>query len=173
MEQDKMVQKKRALTKIKEKIQIPGYILDSESIKRIDNISRQAIKVNKDSEEDKIEISIWGTTEEGDSVEFESIDSINTYLDTENKVFNSLSLQYISAEEAGIRLVFKSDGTITLSAFGNIYEFRFKIDRLISEIIRCDQNYSWLVRRLVFPIHARFFLVMLSGFFSFILLRDL
>jgi len=158
------------ITRISEDFDIPGYVVDSEILHRIDAIAREAVAGTEDPRMADLEVEYSVTTEAGVELKFETIDSLEARLNSEPKQLESVSLEYRVPLEVGISLVFESKGEIGLSAFGDAPDFQFNIDRLTRELRRCDQEYGWLVRTFVFPARVRMLLAMLLFPVSFYLL---
>lgn len=155
-------------TRISKVFDIKGYVIDGDVLRRVDEISKQAVTSTTETEPDHFQFAYWITVPNKDMVKLDQIDSLITYLESEPVEVESVSLQYIVRDQAGISLIFQPKGKIELSAYSNALDFQFNIDRLTREIQRCDQEYNWFIRAFVFHPPTRRILISLffwvSGF---------
>ncbi|MCJ7533627.1 MAG: hypothetical protein MUO64_21705 [Anaerolineales bacterium] len=142
-------------TRISKTFDIEGYVIDCETLKRVDEISRQAVTSVEGSELEHLQLAYWITTADEEMVKFENIDSLVAHLESEPIEVESISLQYITRDRAGISLVFQPEGEIELSAYSNALDFQFNIDRLTREVQKSDQKYGWFVRTFIFHSRAK------------------
>ncbi len=142
-------------TRVLKTFDIEGYVIDSEALKRVDEISREAVTSMGELKLEHLKLAYWITTPDENTVKFTRIDTLVTHLESKPIEVKSLSLQYIVDDRAGISLVFQPEGEIELSAYSNALDFQFNIDRLTREIQKCDRKYGWFVRTFIFHPRAR------------------
>lgn len=157
-----------SVTKISEVFNIPGYILDSNTLSKIDELSLSI--VTKHKKRKKIEKAFWVTNQQGEVIKFDTFEKFFSFVNSEKDFFSSIILKYIVVGEVGISIEFTNKGKIELSAYGNAIDFQFDIDQLIREIQKCDQEYNGFIKNLIIKRDlSRLFTLLISGI-SFLLL---
>jgi hypothetical protein len=148
-------------------------VIDSDILKRVDEISKQAVTSGIEIVSGRLQFAYWITITNKDMVRFDQIDSLINYIESEPIKVESISLQYIVRDQAGISLAFQQKGKIELSAYSNTLDFQFNIDQLTREIQRSDQEYNWFVRTFVFHSQTRRLLTSLFLLLSLGLLMNI
>lgn len=159
------------VTKISKIFSIPGYILDSNTLGKINENSLGI--VNKHKKRKKIEKAFWITNQQGEVIKFDTFEKFFSFANSEKDTFLGVTLKYIVVGEVGISIEFTNKGKIELSAYGNAIDFQFDIDQLIREIQKCDQEYNGFIKNFIIKRDLSRLFVLLISLISFLLLYSI
>ena len=63
---------------------------------------------------------------------------------TPKKTISSVILKYEIVKESGLTISFQNDGEVEVSGYSQSVDFDYRIDQIIRELKRCEQDYNWL-----------------------------
>ncbi len=129
-----------------ETIRIPGYVVDADAIRRIDDASRHAVTGGEESQSPQLRIQ--AIEHDGRNV-FENIEDLIRHSEGVQLSPTTLSFTYTSGN-ARLELAFDCNGDIKLTGRSSSPDIQFDVDAIKREIRECDQDIFPLVRWLVF-----------------------
>ena len=161
------IEEAHGITRASEIVRIPGYLLDQETLQRIEDVAKDIVG-NGGKIDHKYEMRSSPRTPGGHVFSCKNLDVLLPRLGSKEEPVENLSLRYSNGVSAGANIVFESDGTVRAKAFSHAPDLQFDFDRLVREISDCDQQYSWPIRFLVYKPGVRrlfrFAIILLSVF---------
>jgi len=140
-----------SITRISEEFLMLGYILDDVILTNLQKIASNSV-IGKDTDKNKTEysetyfVTIAGKNEK---IEFSDLSTFKSHIKSERLRIKDIEVQYLRPHKAGVNISFKRNGKVDLSAYSSEADFQFNMDRLKREISAVDQNYNWLVKKLI------------------------
>jgi len=161
----------RAVRNVSIKIDIPGYIVDATILRNINSIAEETLlRSGKKTRASHTFSAKFG----GQEVQnFKNFEQICNALDASRDDIDEIKLRYSLPEQSALDITFAKNGKISIGGFSSEIDFNFNISRLQSEIRRCEQEYSILVRKLFFTSRARTFPIIFMFFCSAFLMYSL
>lgn len=140
-----------SITRVSKSYKLPGFVLDKDIMLRINDLCIEAVSEQSNSTATSSDFEGWITVSGKDHrIEFNSSDSMFTYLDSAREKISNMEVNYKAIGKAGVSVSFDSEGTIELSAYGTSINFQLNVDKIERELKSCNQDISQPVRLIVF-----------------------
>lgn len=137
-----------SITRISQKLELTGYVIDSDQLENLDAACKETIKYEHG--ETGATTTYWIKKSDKEGLEFDDYSSFNDYLSSNPIKIDSISMKYLSFPGTGLSLLFQPRGEIEVSGYSNLPDFQFNIDRIINDIEGSYDDYNWPVRNFIF-----------------------
>jgi len=136
---------------ITERRTIVGFVLDEETLRRIESVTKSIIQSPAVGYPTELSTSVsvrqlYNSTDR----EYDTVDALIEDTKAPDFSIQRLSVRSKRSYEAAASVQFWADGGIDISGFSSDPEFAASAERLKHEVSACDQGYSWPVRTLIF-----------------------
>lgn len=128
-------------TKISKTISMPGYILNSDILNKIDEIAISTIQIKNNSE---LEVFYSVRDNKDNEKLLKNLSDIDPLYENPTGKIVEISLNYEISKQAGLSISFQNKGDVEISGYSQAVDFEYKIDQIIRELNRCEQEYHWL-----------------------------
>ncbi|MGB3110216.1 MAG: hypothetical protein WBB40_06460 [Psychrobacter alimentarius] len=128
-------------TKVSKKISMPGYVINKEILLKVDEIAINTVKTDSHSD---LEVFYSLRDEDHSEKQITNILGIDQLCKNTKKTISSVILKYEVVKQAGLTISFQDDGEVEVSGYSQAVDFDYRIDQIIRELKRCEQDYNWL-----------------------------
>lgn len=97
---------------------------------------------------------------------FKNTADLDRLYDNPKDKISSLTLRYEISKQSGLTIDFQDKGEIEISGYSYAIDFEYRIDQIVREINRCEQDYNWMETK--FALNSKLegiLVVILAGLF--------
>lgn len=134
-------------SKIYKELNISGYIVDEDLLKRVDEVCAVAIAGSEG--DDKPGVPRYMVLRGRDEMVLKSLDGLVKELDRSPKNVRTVTLRRTLQRKAGIDVVLSDEGEIRISGFSRSPDFGYNVERLHELLLTSREEHSWVVRAIV------------------------
>ena len=120
---------------------MPGYVLNSDILTKIDGIAVNSIKI-EDSSEPEVFYSVRNSKD--NEKLFKSPSDIDQLFKNPSDEIIEITSKYEISNKVGLTIAFYDKGKVEISGYSQASDFEYRIDQIVRELKRCEQDYNWL-----------------------------
>src|ERR1700690_2036649 len=115
-------------SKIYKELDVPGYIVDEDLLRRVDEVC--AVAISGSEGDDKAAIPRYMVLRGRDEMEFKSLDGLVRELNRPPPDIRTVTFRRTLQRNAGIDVVLSHEGEIRISGFSRSPDFGYNVERL-------------------------------------------